>query len=264
MSETLPTTADEPEAEAAQLLEHTDYDQFLLHTPKEILMVLKSLIEHHSQITVFFNEGKDLLLTTLIAVDDQGLVFDYGGNPETNRRAQEVGKLFCITSLHKVKIQFIIKGLRQEDHGGHPAFRAAMPETLLRLQRREYYRLTTPVSRPLTCLIPLPADNGTMSSVTVQVADISGGGVALVAPPDSVPFEPNTEFANCQIHLPDIGNITTTLKVKSVFEVTLRSGAVLKRSGCEFVDLPDAKLNLIQRYIVKTERERKARESGLA
>ncbi|WP_459950998.1 flagellar brake protein [Denitratisoma sp. agr-D3] len=264
MSEIPDITPEEPEKSVETPLEPSDYDKFLLHAPKEILLVLKSVIEHGCHITVFFNEGKDLLLTTLIAADEKGLLFDYGSNPETNRRALEAGKLFCITSLNKVKVQFILKGLRQEDHGGRPAFRGEFPQTLLRLQRREYYRLTTPVSRPLTCLIPLEDVDGQTGSITVQIADISGGGVALVAPPESVPFAPETEFPDCQIHLPDIGNIIVTLRVKSVFEVTLRSGTVLRRSGCEFVNLPDAKMNLIQRYIVKHERERKARESGLA
>jgi len=35
------------------------------------------------------------------------------------------------------------------------------------------------------------------------------------------------------------------------------------RSGCQFIDLPGAMVNLIQRYIFKVERERKARAQGL-
>jgi c-di-GMP-binding flagellar brake protein YcgR len=49
-----------------------------------------------------------------------------------------------------------------------------------------------------------------------------------------------------------------------VFEITLRSGARIKRAGCEFVKLPGQMSTLVQRYIIKVERERKARESGMS
>lgn len=260
-----PPPEEEAEAKTSPLLEPSDYHQYLLHARSEILFVLKDLIENVCQITIFFNEGKDLLLTTLLEVDKEGMMFDFGASSEMNRKAQEVEKLFCIANLNKVKIQFILRGLKRIDYQGRPAFRAAYPETVLRLQRREYYRLTMPVTRPLICTIPVtdPA-TGATNAIEVNVVDISGGGAALVAPPSGIDFETDAEFPGCRIDLPEIGTITTTLKVRSVFEVTLRSGAVLKRSGCEFLKLPGPMLTLIQRYIIRIERERKARESGLS
>jgi len=35
---------------------------------------------------------------------------------------------------------------------------------------------------------------------------------------------------------------------------------VMLRAGCEFIDLPASMASTIQRYILKTERERNARE----
>ena len=57
--------------------------------------------------------------------------------------------------------------------------------------------------------------------------------------------------------------MTGTIVVRSVFESVTRTGVKSKRAGCEFVKLPGSMLTLIQRYIIKVERERKARESGL-
>ena len=87
-----------PGGSPPRVLEPSDYGEFLLRSRGDILFVLKALVEHASQITVFFNEGRDLLLTTLAAITDQGLVFDFGASPEINRRALEAQKLFCITS----------------------------------------------------------------------------------------------------------------------------------------------------------------------
>ncbi|HEX5393355.1 MAG TPA: flagellar brake protein [Rhodocyclaceae bacterium] len=259
-----PLTTEE-EASTVPLQEPSDYHRYLLHNRAEIVFVLKDLIENRSQITIFFNEGKDLLLTALIAIDDQGLIFDFGSSAETDRKAIEALKLFCVASLNKVKIQFILRGLQQTEYQGRPAFRADYPETLLRLQRREYYRLTMPVTRPLKCVIPLTnKDTGEATQIEINVVDISGGGIAVVSPPDGLVLETGQEYPGCQINLPEVATVTATLRVKSMFEVTLRNGTVIKRSGCEFVNLPGPTLTRIQRYIIRIERERKARESGLS
>jgi len=49
-----------------------------------------------------------------------------------------------------------------------------------------------------------------------------------------------------------------------VFETVSRTGNKAQRAGCEFVKLPGPMLTLIQRYIIKVERERQARGSGIA
>lgn len=252
-------TSAEPQNKTAELLEPTDYGEFLLRNRSEILYVLRQLLDRGSQITIFFNEGADLILTTLLAVNEEGLVFDHGASADTNQRALGAAKLFCITSLDKVKVQFILHGFKTVKHDARAAFFASLPDSVLRLQRREYFRLAMPLTRRLACHIPLEEGQ----SIEVDVVDLSGGGLAMVAPPDVLHVEPEKEFADCSIDLPEIGTITATLQILTVFELTLRNGIHVKRAGCKFVNLPGTMSNQIQRYITKTERERKARESGL-
>ena len=248
-------------AKAPPLLEPGDYAQYMLHTKSEIAFVLRSLLDHVSQITIFFNEGKDLLLTTLIAIEDDRILFDLGASSETNRKAQTVQRLFCVAALDKVRIQFLLRGLAQTTFEDRPAFSADYPTDLLRLQRREFFRLTMPIMRPLKCQIPITeADNSFL--VDVNVVDISGGGLAI-ALPDGIDFETGREFSGCKIELPEVGLLTTTLKICNQFEITLRSGSRVRRAGCQFIKLPGPMLTLVQRYIIKVERERKARESGM-
>lgn len=258
-----PPTPPSSSSGAPPVLEGGEYSQYMLRTPAEIMVVLRGLFEHVSQITVFFNEGQDMLLTTLAHVASDHLILDYGPSAEMNRKALEVERHFCVTALEKVRIQFILRGFEKVEHEGRSAFRCALPDELLRLQRREYFRLTTPIVRPLKCTIPIPRAEGIYLH-EASVFDISGGGLGLSAPPQGIPFEAGMEFPGCQIELPEVGFVKGTLRVKSVFEVTLRSGARLPRAGCEFVNLPGPMMTLIQRYIIKVERERKARESGMS
>ena len=90
--------------------------------------------------------------------------------------------------------------------------------------------------------------------------DISGGGLAVLVPPTETAFEPDMEFADCRLMLPEIGPIATSLRVRNLFRITNRDGSVMLRAGCEFIDLPASMASTIQRYILKTERERNARE----
>jgi len=257
---TLETT---PSTNPLTAFEPGEYSQFMLRTPIEINGVLRSLYDHVSQITVFFNEGQDMLLTTLALVAADHLILDFGPNEEMNRKALLVGKHFCVTMLDKVRVQFILRGLSQVEFDGRPAFRCALPDEVLRLQRREYYRLMTPVMRPLKCTVPIPLPDGNVKLYEAHVFDISGGGLGIAAPPEDIPFASGMQFPNCRIELPEVGFVTCTLEVRSIFAVTLKSGAHVRHAGCEFVNIPGPMLTLVHRYIIKVERERKARQTGM-
>lgn len=248
-----------------ELMQADDYSKYLLHSKKEILFLLRAMRDKGTLITVYFNQGSDFLLTTLLAVPAEGnaLLFDPGSNAEMNRKALESDKLVFIATHEKVKIQFTVRHLARSEHEGREAFRAAVPDELLRLQRREYYRLTAPIAHPLRCTIPVKMADGSRSSFETTVIDISGGGLAVMAPPEGIEFETDHLFENCRIELPEVGTVIATLRVRNVFEFTQRSGARHKRSGCEFIGLPGHMLTLIQRYIIRIERERKARETGM-
>jgi c-di-GMP-binding flagellar brake protein YcgR len=247
---------------ADELLSTDEFSQYLLKSKSEMFAVFRGMVEHVSQVTMFFNEAKDMVLTSMIRYNDNGIFLDLGASADMNRKALEAKKLFCVTQLDKVKIQFILRGLQQAETKDGPAFFAALPDSVLRLQRREYYRLAAPIARPLKCVIPMPTADGTNRIVEAHVGDISGGGLGVIAIPPDIPLESGLELS-CKIDLPEVGVVTGTIVVRSVFESVTRSGARVKRAGCEFVKLPGSMLTLIQRYIIKVERERKARESGL-
>jgi c-di-GMP-binding flagellar brake protein YcgR len=250
---------------AHALLEPTDYTQYLLRTKNEVLFILRGLLASTDHLTIYFNEGKDFLLSAVIQVDDDGLILDYGGNAEANERALAADRLFCVTTHDKIRVQFVLRGLRQIDYQGQPAFRAALPDTVLRLQRREYYRLTTPIAHPIKCQIPVMKEGGLCTTtMEANVVDISGGGLAMMVPPVGLIFSSGDVFENCRIELPEVGVVITTLEVRNVFDVTLRTGTQVARAGCQFANLPGQMLTLIQRYIIKVERERKARDAGMA
>jgi c-di-GMP-binding flagellar brake protein YcgR len=251
-----------PAHHSVDLLPEEAFGQYLLHSPSEILFILRALQGSKALVTLHFDDGRGLLPSAILGADESKLILDTGREDELNRRALAAGSVICAAVQDRIRIQFTLHGLREAIDGGRPAFAAPLPDTLLRLQRREYYRLTTPLAQPIKCQIPISA--GEHHYAEAVVIDISGGGLALMAPPEGVSFGAGMAFPNCRVDLPGVGTVVTTLRVCSVFDMSLRNGGVTKRAGCQFDDLPGPMLTLIQRYIIRVERERKARETGLA
>ena len=246
-----------------ELLHSDDFAQYLIRDTTEIEHVLRNLQRRRAMITAYIKGSRDFMLTTVLEIEHHQLVLDVPADSAQLRRAEEAEELICITQLDNVKIQFPLSGVSSATHDDAPAFVTAVPDRLLRLQRREYFRLTAPVSHSLVCQIPIPSDDGPPSTYEARVLDISGGGIAIVVPPEGVEFKPDTVFEQCQIQLPEVGTVTARLRIRNVFRVTNRNGISMLRAGCEFVDLPDKVASVIHKYILNVERERSARERGM-
>ena len=246
-----------------ELLQSDDYSQYLLREKTDILYNLRGLMQKRAMLSAFIDASADSFLTAILAItpDEHYLILDAASDESINRRVEGAEQLICVTQLDKIKIQFAAKELSRFPYEGHEAFRVALPDVLLRLQRREYYRLMAPVSHSISCLIPVTEDGGTrIVSVEANVLDISGGGLAVMVPPNGMTFEPEMEFADCRLMLPETGPISTSIKVRNIFRITNRDGSVMLRAGCEFTNLPSNMAATIQRFILKAERERNARE----
>lgn len=248
------------------LEKNNDYSKFLLYSKLEIVAVLRTLVQKGAMITAHFEHGKSFMLTSLIALspDNSQVIFDVGSDHEMNSRALAANKLVFTAAVDKIKVQFSLNKLSGTTHDGRPAFRGTVPDTLLRLQRREYFRLSTPIATPIKCIIPMTRADGSALIAEAPLLDISGGGIGLMIQPEQASaYERGMTFKECKISLADEGVLITTLRVRNAFDVTARNGNLYVRVGCEFIELQGSHLTLIQRYITRTERDRKAQMSGM-
>lgn len=240
-----------------------DYPDYTLHAAAEIRTILRAMIAQQSLVTIYFNQGRDFFLSTLLQLDDhdQRLWLDVGSDDATNRRALNADRLVCVAQLERIRIQFVLQGLDSTQLDRHPAFLSAPPATLLRLQRRESYRFVMPVLQPLKCLIPVSQTADRTETIEVHIVDISGGGVGILSK-SQLKLDIGQVYEHCQIELPGIGLLEVSLRVRSQQEITSRTGATHSRLGCQFIGLRNPQEMQVQRYIIKAERERKTRELG--
>lgn len=247
-----------------ELYTASDRDKYLVRSRPEILFILRTLMQKNALVTAYVNHGNHFILTSVLELDPDAneMILDYGANESLNRQALKAEKLVLITSQDRIKIQFMLNSISKTQHANRPAFSAPIPDQILRLQRREYYRITSPQVNPLKCVIPVN-DGEHEDVVEVGILDISCGGMAVIDHRQLIDFIPDTSYDGCRIELPDIGTVVATLQVRNTFEVTLKNGLTCWRSGCQFVGLPEQMRTLIQRYITRLERERNARITGL-
>ena len=257
MSETIADRAVSPVTD-----DPTDDDAaYVLRSRVEVVHVLRDLIRSRGLTTAHMSGVDGTLVTQLLAIDDASgeIVFDASGNEALNASVLKAARLKFISAQDKVKIRFSTAAAHAIAWQGGKAFAAPIPAELLRLQRREFFRVLAPVSRAVQCFVPIGVDDK-VKYVETRVYDIGLGGVAIIAPPDQIRAEPGTLHENCRLALPDAGNVVVTLEVRSALEMKLLNGKAALRIGCQFVRPRAATSSVIQRYAMRLERDRKRRE----
>ena len=223
----------------------------------EIAFILRAMIKSNALVTAYFGSGREFVVTALLQVEPELgiLVLDSGSNSQLNERLLRSQDLTIVSSQGGVRVQFDLPTVEATSFEGRLAFCTPFPDTLLKVQRREYYRVPTPILNPLKCQLTQPDG----AAVETTIGDISVGGVSLIGQPAGVKLEPGELFENCRIVLPDVGTVNTGLLVRNSFPLTLKNGKTTRRTGCAFVGLPPSQEAMIQRYITKLDRDRRAR-----
>ncbi len=237
----------------AQLSEAEIEARFHITGARPVAFLLAGFAKENEPFSVQF--GADAFLTTLLAVrPGRGeLIFDCSGSSETNARLLGCDRLLFVGRPGGVHVQFSTGRATELLHGGAKAFSVALPKFVVRLQRREFFRIETPRVRPLMFFGRLP-DGGLLNQA---VHDISVTGIGLNASslPDGVSV--GQGLANCRFSLPeDENDLFFSATIRHLTEQESRAGSRHWRIGLHFDDLPMSAQNRIQRYIDKIERER--------
>jgi len=245
--------------------EFESWHDYEVESRREIVALLRQISEKKQLVRLLVKGEADVCVTSLLAIDpdDDTLVLDRSIDREQNERILAAPKVTCETSLDKIRILFNLTDLRATTFEGGAALGAAIPPTLIRLQRREDYRMPTPVTNPVRATIPLPPELGGAPAV-FPLADISCGGIAILDNKQQLGNTVGATYQNCRIELPEIGPIVCTLQIRNAIDMTLLNNKTSRRLGCQFVDISRGNLAAVQRYITKLERERNARLAGLA
>lgn len=245
--------------ERASAADAQDFERYQIDSRFEIVALLREVADAHAPVTVYFNRGAEFIVTNLLDVNPEfeELIFDQGADIGANRRLLRSERMTVVTFLERIKMQFPAQRAEATIYERLPALRIRMPESLVRLQRRNCYRIRTPVARPIVAGVADPSDPG--RCLRLRILDLSCTGIALVARDDEIMLEPGALLQDCRIELPEVGVLSTALEVRNIGSHEHGARNKLLRYGCRFVGMSPALVNAVQRYITRTERERAQR-----
>ena len=235
-------------------------ERYLTRAPIDIAYILRSTVQKGAMVTAYFDGGDGFALTSLLEVSPEldRMIFDVPAQARLAAGIAASRNIMFVSSHEGIKIKFQIEGAAATLHDGKPAFESRLPTAVLRLQRRENYRIACPLSQPVMCAIPFTSE-GEAHTAAMVVLDVSLGGLAILNQHPQLNLEPGNVYRNCIVTLPDVGSFASAIEARSSHQVALKNGMVTMRSGCRFLEPPQAGLNMLQRYTMKLERERNAR-----
>lgn len=239
-----------------------NWHDYEVESRREIIALMRGIREKKQLVRM--GVGSDVCVTSVLDIDPDSdtVIFDCSIDRAQNRRMIEAARVTFETSLDKIRIIFHSETLTETMYDERPALRMDIPESLIRLQRREFYRMETPVGNPVRISVKLPASLGG-GTQSFPLADISCGGIAILDNQHLLGGEPGITLESCLIDLPEIGVVTTNLQVRNHLDLTLHNNKTSRRVGCQFVNISRGNLANVQKFITKLERERNARLAGL-
>ncbi|MBI3375624.1 MAG: flagellar brake protein [Betaproteobacteria bacterium] len=237
----------------------SEFERYQVYSRFEIVSLLREVADSHALVTVYFNQGAEFIVTNLLDVNPEfeELIFDLGADDNANRRLLRSERMTAVTFLDHIKLQFSAQHAELTEYEHLPAIRIRLPESLLRLQRRNFFRIRTPVARPILVAATHPLEPG--RKLNFRVGDLSCGGVALVAGEGEAGLETGMALPDVRIELPEAGRLMVALEVRNVREHEEGVRRTLRRYGCQFLGLAPSLANSIQRYITRIQRERNPR-----
>lgn len=231
---------------------------------KEIIKLLRDLQDSKQLINMITNDGTEVIVTAILKIDEDSniIILDCASTEAANQRLIEAPRVYFEASLNRISIQFSALSISRINYDDGMAVSCPIPTSLIRLQRREYYRINTPVSSPIVCLFKLSQAVGG-GTVKLPLVDISCGGIAVLDEKKLLATETGTMYDQCQIDLPGVGLIGVILQVRNAQNLVLMNHKTSRRIGFQFADMPKSVMAQIQRMITKIERERNSRHTGM-
>ena len=236
--------------------------EYLVKNPKQILLHLKVLASEKCLIAANFGENHSFL-TVIIDINEkkQIITIDCGPKEYLNKELLSLGIVNCKAEHNGIKVLFEGREIKKAGKLGQPALSIKIPESIYRIQRRQFYRVRSPLSKKSYCTIPFPQTEGDSTvknnTLNFQLFDLSASGFSILSDSDELAERliPSAEYNNCQLVLDNTDKHRISFIVRSKFAINPKKPNKNQRIGCEFVSTPPKAESAFLRYMQEIERE---------
>ena len=229
-----------------------------VNTNTEILFLLRAIQKRNLLVNLDIPGSRQIVVTSIIAVNksDNTLILDSARGDALNHELMSGKGAEFITQLDVVSITFFTGPVSLCEFEKMPALRVALPKSLIRLQRRDNFRVPLPIAYPIKCIVP-SLSGSDPDPITAHIMDIGCGGVAIAETGGRLGTETGRILPDCKLLLPETDVVITSLEVRNSAQIRLLNGAFQTRLGCKFIDLPNDMAAMLQRFVMNIERVRR-------
>ncbi len=194
-------------------------------------------------------------LTALLGINDRNnmLVLDCGPKEDLNQRLLNAAKVTFNTDYNGIKVSFSLTELKKITYKGESAFAASIPKSLFWMQRREYFRVKSPLSKPSYCQLVIEGKE----PVNLKLYDISLTGFAMLNVSKEVSdfLTPGKILEQCKLILSEAGECMTSFEVCAKYIINPDKLQKIQKVGCRFVKVTRPVEETVQRYMQQIQRE---------
>ncbi len=240
------------------LLGTPEQESFLIGSQNQRQNLINMIINKEIPVTAYLvDDNKKTTLhfsTQLLGIEPENgaLIFGVTTDMALNKQISEATMLYCASTINDVPIEFMLDTPQQERRADKMCFLSPFPQLLIRMQRREFFRINIPQGISAICYFPTEA-----TPVKTELADISIGGFSILVHGDCLlPFKVDDIIEECEIQLSLNDGFKTTLKVKNNIVKSNNNSEITTLIGFTFIDIPASIESRIQRFIFNIESKR--------
>lgn len=233
-------------------------DRFHIFGRMEKISLLQNILHHHETLSVQYDEGRGFMLTRLLNVRDSGIVFDPSGDETSNQQLVGSKRLVFSAKPDGIAVQFICDPAQRVTWDKGDAFWTPLPRRITRVQRREFFRVITPVVKPFLVGVGVP----NIGVIELQLHDLSVGGVGLTAEEGKIHFDSGTALPEIRLHLPNGDQLELEGTTRHLTAVSHSSGKNKLRLGIQFKHIPRHIEAALQRLVIQIDQERRKLTDG--
>jgi flagellar brake protein len=242
-----------------------DNSPYWIDSPVEVLHLFRTMARKSAKVTLWISPAEFVPSMVLDVLPNGDVLLDVDVDTRVNQKLLAAPTVIVSGNVDKVPVKFHLESLKLVLHQGAQAFVARAPRRIHKLQRREFYRVTIPATKPLYCRFevtrPPLFGKGTPTRQTSnnRVLDLSLGGLCLEMPAlEGYTPESQTQVGPCQMILPDSDRpVVFDLLFCHVQTTQDRRGQVIHKVGGQFKALSPVDQKRLHAYMLQLEREQR-------
>lgn len=228
-------------------------EEFSLSAEPTVRKLLNTIEGDEHELYVYLQADHTHFVTEILSIDWKAGLMWLGTPYEKSLSAQcNASTAYVMVSFPDgVKVQFAGIGILQSEYQGADALRIAIPKSIVRLQRRNYFRVVADEELNSQVKLEIPAVQAQASLI-----DISLAGIGFTIQTVASQHERGEIMKDVRLTLPDgEGSMLVELEVRNI--KTMNDNPELVQLGCEMKMLDRGAERRLQRFLLATERRQR-------